>query len=387
MQRGYIIAVIIFLLACNNQKATEKKTKTDAKTQTSENIVSLTPEQLANAGIVIGKLELKTISSTLKVNGKVDVPPENMVMISVPMGGYLQNQRLLPGMSVRKGQVIAVIEDQQYIQIQQDYLTAKARLGYLEKEYERQRDLNQSKATSDKQFQQTESEYKTQQVLAKSLSEKLRLIGISPDRLNVNSISRSINIYSPITGYVSKVNVSMGKYVSPADILFEIINPADIHLELNIFEKDINKLKVGQKILAYSNNNPAKKYNCKIVLINKDVSPDRSAEVHCHFEQYDKDLIPGMFMNAEIELNNVQAYILPEEAIVNYENKTYVFITKDKNQFELTPIQTGIIQNGMVEIITERLTDPIAIGFEKKMFVTKGAYTLLMKLKNSGEDE
>src|SRR5437773_7216430 len=99
-----------------------------------------------------------------------------MVTISVPMGGYLQNTRLLPGMYVRKGQPLAVIQDQQYIQMQQDYLTAKARLGYLENEYQRQRELNQSKATSDKQFQQTESEFRTQQVLAKSLSEKLQLI-------------------------------------------------------------------------------------------------------------------------------------------------------------------------------------------------------------------
>ncbi len=382
MQRGFIIAAFIFLMACNNKKATVQKTETETKAQVSENTVELTPEQLTHAGIVTGKLELKTISSILKVNGQVDVPPENMVTISVPMGGYLQNTRLLPGTSVRKGQAIAVIQDQQYIQMQQDYLTATTKVAYLEKEYERQRDLNQSKATSDKQFQQTESEYRTQQVLARSLNEKLRLIGINPDRLDVNSISSSINVYSPINGYVSKVNVSMGKYVSPTDILFEIINPADIHLELNIFEKDINKLRVGQKILAYSNNNPDKKYNCKIVLINKDVSQDRSSEVHCHFDQYDKDLVPGMFMNAEIELNNVQAYVLPEEAILNYENKTYVFTVKDKNQFELTPIQTGITQNGMIEIMTERLP-----GFEKKTFVTKGAYALLMKLKNTTEQE
>src|SRR5215210_1612556 len=139
MQRRFIIAAFVFLSACNNKKATEQKAET--KVQVSENTVELTPEQLTNAEIVTGTLELKTISSVLKVNGKVDVPPENMVMISVPMGGYLQNTRLLPGMYVKKGQALAVIQDQQYIQMQQDYLTAKSRLGYLEKEYERQKDL------------------------------------------------------------------------------------------------------------------------------------------------------------------------------------------------------------------------------------------------------
>jgi cobalt-zinc-cadmium efflux system membrane fusion protein len=116
----------------------------------------------------------------------------------------------------------------------------------------------------------------------RGLYERLRLININPDRLSACSISRSINIYSPISGFVSKVNVSMGKYVTPSDILFEIINPNSIHLALNVYEKDLSKLKIGQKVLAYTNSNPTKKYNCKILLINKDVSADRSAEVHCH---------------------------------------------------------------------------------------------------------
>lgn len=375
-----IIAASMVLLSCGNSKKAEEKEPAVAKdTAQNSNIVSLTPEQAKNTGIATGKLEMQYISSTLKVSGQIDVPPQNMVTVSVPMGGYLQNTKLLPGMYVGKGQAIAVIQDQQYIQIQQDYLTAKARVAYLQKEYERQKDLNQSKATSDKQFQQTEAEYRSQQATVVGLSQRLRLININPDRLSVGSISRSINVYSPISGYVSKVNVSIGKYVSPSDILFEIINPNSIHLSLNVFEKDINKLKIGQKVLAYSNSNPTKKYNCEIILITKDVSPDRSAEVHCHFENYDKDLAPGMFMNAEIEQSNYQAYVLPEEAIVNYEKQNYVFVSKASNQFELIPIQTGITQNSQVEVKA-----PTA-DLLKSSFVTKGAYTLLMKMKNTEE--
>src|SRR5215217_7371702 len=185
MQRGFItIVASLVLLSCNNKKGENKK-ETEVKVDTTQNIVTLTPEQAKNTGIVTGKLEMQYISSTLKVSGQIDVPPQNMVTVSVPMGGYLQNTKLLPGMYVGKGQSIAVIQDQQYIQMQQDYLTAKARLAYLQKEYERQKDLNQSKATSDKQLQQTEAEYRTQQVTARGLGERLRLIGINPDRLNV----------------------------------------------------------------------------------------------------------------------------------------------------------------------------------------------------------
>jgi cobalt-zinc-cadmium efflux system membrane fusion protein len=382
MQKRFTIIVSCLLLLSCADKKTEKK-ETDVKTKTVENsnIVSLTTDQEKNAGIATGKLDMTYISSTLKVSGQIDVPPQNMVTVSVPLGGYLQNTILLPGMFVKKGQSLAVVQDEQFIQMQQDYLTAKARLVFLQKEYERQRDLNQSKATSDKQFQQTESEYRMQQAAVRGLYERLRLIGINPDRLSAGSISRSINIFSPINGYVSKVNVSIGKYVNPSDVLFEIINPNSIHLSLNVFEKDINKLKIGQKVLAYSNSNPTKKYNCRIILINRDVSPDRSAEVHCHFENYDKDLVPGMFMNAEIEQSNYQAYVLPEEAIVNYEKQNYVFVVKTNNQFEMMPVETGTMQNGKVEIKLGTNNELL-----KNAFVTKGAYTLLMKMKNT-EDE
>jgi cobalt-zinc-cadmium efflux system membrane fusion protein len=377
-----IITLGIFLFACGGKKSEEPNKQSREIAAQNPNTVSLTAEQLKNAGIETGKVHLTNISSIVKVSGQIDVPPQNLVAISVPMGGYLQSTRLLPGMQVKKGEVIALIQDQQYIQMQQDYLTAKARVSFLEKEYERQKDLNQSKATSDKQFQQTESEYRVQQATASGMAEKLKLIGVNANRLTVNSITRSINVYSPITGFVSKVNVSIGKYVSPSDILFEIINPNSIHLALNVFEKDINSLKVGQKVLAYSNNNPVKKYNCRIMLINKDVSPDRSAEVHCHFENYDKDLVPGMFMNAEIEKTNYPAYVLPEEAIVSYENKNYVFIAKGNNEFEIFPVQTGTSQNGEVEIKLSSNKDLL-----NESFVTKGAYNLLMKLKNTGEEE
>ncbi len=139
----------------------------------------MTDAQQKNAGIETGNLEKRRISAVIRVNGQIDVPPQNMVSISFPLGGFLKSTTLLPGMHVTKGEVIGVMEDQQFIQLQQDYLTSKAKLAYLEKEYARQRELNQSKATSDKLFEQTEAEYKSQRVLNRSVAEKLQLIGIN----------------------------------------------------------------------------------------------------------------------------------------------------------------------------------------------------------------
>src|SRR5690606_10209354 len=150
-----IVSISVLLFACGNETKTEQK-KTE---QTQGNIVMLTNEQYKNAGVETGKLSTKNISSILKVNGKIDVPPQSMVSISVPLGGYLKATKLLAGMHINKGEVLAVMEDAQYIQLQQDYLSAKAQFALTESEYNRQTALNQSKATSDKVFEQSKANY------------------------------------------------------------------------------------------------------------------------------------------------------------------------------------------------------------------------------------
>ncbi len=375
--KNIILTLIGFLLlGCQSKK---EETSTDTKS-ISESVVNLSEAQLKNTSVSTSTLEKKSISSVLKVNGQIDVPPQNMISISMPLGGYLKSTQLLPGMHISKGEVIASMEDQQYVQLQQDYLTTKSRLYFAEKEYDRQKELNQSQASSDKVYQLADADFKTLRITLSALGEKLKLINVNPNTLSEKTISKSVNIYAPITGFVSKVNVNIGKYVNPADILFELINPTDIHLNLKIFEKDITKLAIGQKLVAYTNNQPENKHKCEIILISKDLSIDEhSADVHCHFENYDKTLLPGMYMNAEIEVKSNDALTLPEEAIVTYEGKEYVFVALDKTNFKITEVTTGTNENGVVEIINgQPLTN--------KNIVTKGAYTLLMKLKNKADE-
>jgi cobalt-zinc-cadmium efflux system membrane fusion protein len=218
--------------------------------------------------------------------------------------------------------------------------------------------------------------------LVKALSQKLSLIGLNPEKINEDNISRSVNIYSPINGFVSKINVNIGKYVSPTDVLFELINPDDIHLALMVFQKDIPLLSIGQSVITYTPNNPDKKYMAKIILFSRDVSENGSVEVHCHFEHHDKTLVPGMFMNAEIETQIQNAVTVPEDAIVLYEKKQYVFLSKGDNQYEIDEIKTGAVYNGFVVIDSEK-SDRLL----KQDIVLKNAYTLLMKMKNTGEED
>lgn len=371
-----IILSIVLFSSCGNK--TEEQTTTQ---ETIETTVVLSDAQYKSANIQIGKLEKREISTTLQLNGKIDVPPQNMVSVSTPFGGFLKSTKLLPGMHVKKGEILASMEDQQYIQLQQDYLMAKSKLVYAENEFNRQKELNFSKASSDKVFQQTEMDYKTQKITLSALAEKLRLISINPESLNENSLSRSVNIYSSIDGFVSKVNVNIGKYVNPSDVLFELINPSDIHLNLKVFEKDLDKLFIGQKLVAYNNNETDKKYPCEIILISQDLSSVRSADVHCHFQDYDKTLLPGMYMNAEVEIKQKNALAINDDAIVSHEGKDYVFIAKSNRQFDLVEIKKGGTENGFSEITTLDGKD-----ISTSQIVIKGAYSLLMQLKNKSEE-
>ena len=377
MKNIIIIFGIFFVAACGSKKTTQEATQKPMVTV--GDIVTLTDKQLTLSKIELGKIKYRSISTILKLNGKIDVPPQNLVSVSMPLGGYLKSTKLLPGMHIKKGELIATMEDQQYIQLQQDYLTTKNKLEFAKMEYLRQKELNLSKATSDKLFQQTEMDYKSQLIMLSALGAKLKLININTANLTESTIGNSVKIYSQITGFVSKVNVNIGKYVNPTDVLFELINPSDFHLNLKVFEKDIGKLSIGQKLRGYSNNFPDIKNDCKIILISRDISLERTVDVHCHFNRYDKTLLPGMYMNADVEVITNYAASVPEEAIVDFEGLNYVFVERDKNQFAMVKVETGTHENGYIEVKNNE-------GFMNKQIVIKGAYTILMKLKNKSEE-
>lgn len=374
-----IIIVLLctsFLYGCKEAGSPEKVVSSQVAEPVSGDIVTMTDQQSKNAKIEVGSPEQRDMHAVLKVTGKIDVPPQNLLSVSIPLGGYVKSMSLVSGQKVRKGDVLAVLEDPQYVQLQQDYLTAKARLVYSAGEYERQKQLNVNKAVSDKVFQQATTDYETQRILLRSIGEKLQLIGINPDKLSESNISRSIKVYSAISGYVSSINVNSGKYVNPTDVLFEIVNPDHLHLALTIFENDLKLLKIGQKVVCYGNGDKDTRYSAVINIINPGVNSDRASEVHCHFVNNGLDLRPGMFMNAEIELNNANTICLPTDAIVKWENKDYVFSEIANNTYKMIPVKVGAPSEGFVPVLSELSGTKIVIH---------NAYALLMKMKNTSE--
>lgn len=372
----FIISTIIF--SCKNK---ETKDVVVEKKTVNENIVTLTSEQIKNADIVIGTPQTKNIHTSITVSGHVDVPPQSLVSISFPMGGYLKRSDLLLGTSVKKGDALAVMEDQSYIQLQQDYLTAKAKMEYLSTDVQRQKELSDNEAASKKNYQLVLSEFKTQQILMKALEEKLLMIGIRPEKLNVNNISRTVNLASPISGYVSKINVNVGKYVNPADVLFELVNPLDIHVAMTVFEKDIDLFKKGVKGKVALADKPNKQLDVEVILVTKNINENRTGTIHCHFENNNNNVLPGMFLTGTFELSNKSAIVVPEDAVLRYAGKQYIFTAIADNKYELKEIETGGKENGFVEIKSQQNTDWL-----QQKIVVKNAYTLLGKLKNKITD-
>ncbi len=377
MNKIIYLFIAIILTNCSS-----KKTEIKADTMIKElSMLVLTDAQLKQAELEISMATIKTLHETIQVNGLVDVPPQNMVSISFPLGGYLKKTQLLPGMSVRKGEVIALMEDQSYVQLQQDYLIDKAKLEFLTTDLQRQKELSDADATSKKNYQQVLSDFKTSQIMMKSVEEKLRIIGIDPMQLTVANISRSVSLRSPINGFVTKINVNIGKYVNPSDVLFEFVNPDDIHAALNVFEKDLPNIKKGLKGTVSLANSPSKKYEVEVLLTTKNINESRTGLVHCHFENASHDLLPGMFLNGSFDLPAAPTSTLPEESVVRFEGKNYLFIVKDEHHFEMVEVQTGIKQMGMISI-----NESTGIDLKKNKFVIKNAYRLLGMLKNKAEE-
>jgi cobalt-zinc-cadmium efflux system membrane fusion protein len=363
MTRNVIIIGLIVLAAC---QSAPKEAAVAEKLSGEPQSLTLTSAQIKNAGIEIGGLQRKTLSDEIVVNGVVDVPPQNIVSVSFPMGGYLKSTTLLPGLRVWKGDVMGVIEDQSLVQLQQDYLIGKEKLKYIEQDYQRQKELNENNVNAAKVFQQVTSDYNSQKVMMKAMAEKLRLIHINPDKLTTENLSRSVPIYSTINGFVSKVLVNTGKYVQPSDVLFELIDPSDIHAALTIFQKDVSRVSVGQDVELNFINEPSKKYRAKVFLVTRNVDENRSEIVHCHFVEQPRNLQPGMFLQSRIKVSPREVMAVHESGVVNYKGRNYVFTSPTPGKFDMVEVQVGAKDGGFVEI---RNTESI-----KGLLVTRSAY-------------
>ena len=388
----------VLLSACSSKENAEAAATEEPKKETA-GIVDLSESQFKTVNIQYGIVEEKNLSSVIRASGGIEAPPQQLITVSTSYGGIVKSIPLLEGKFVAQGQVVAILENPEFIQLQQDYLDYKSQLAYIKEELERQQELAKENVNAKKTVQKASSEYNSIVAKVQGLKSKLQLININPDKVGNGNLSSRSNIYAPASGYVTKVKVNTGKYVNANEALVEIADTRELHVELNVFEKDVPKLKAGQKV-RFVLNNETKERLAEISLIGREIGTDRTVRVHCRLSKEDRELLPGLFLKAIVETGLATTTALPEKAIVQSAGKSYIFIaineTKEEEkpsdanknlatekhiEFKRVEVTTGVSENGYTEVILPEVFD------RNSKVVIKGAYDLLSKMNNVEENE
>ncbi len=371
-------------------------------------VFQITSKQFKAAGIELDYVQKTELSETFEVTGELDLPPQNFAEVSTPIGGIIKSINVIEGDYVNKGQKVMDLSTPDLIRLQEDYLTSRSSLEYLEKDYLRQKELNAENVSSGKSYQEAKSKYQIEKARIESLKSQLSLLSISTENLHNGIIVQSISIRSPIKGYIGHVHVGIGSYAEPNNILFDVIDNTHITVHLDVFEEDLNKIKVGQKISVNLPNQDNRQIEGKIYNIGKAMDMEsKSVAVHAEIvNNKTKELLPGTFVTALVNVGGQFVDALPEAAVVRAGENEYVFIVADLKKlaedsiqfkkftephfvrdangnlipltFELIEVKTKASGRGLVEI------DDLARIADSSQVVVKGAYYLLSQLK-SGE--
>ncbi len=380
MKRIYILLFAMSTMTSCGTDPKQINNKTTSEAEIVSNKVTLSKEQIALAQIELAPIQQGRMNGVSHLNGVVDVPPTGIASVSIPMGGYVQDINLIPGSYVKKGAVLATVKDPSYIQLQENYLATKVKLSFLQQDLDRQKSLLSQEAISKKSFQQLQADYNANNIQLKALSEQLKLINIQPETLTTDKMTSLVQLIAPISGYITKVHINRGKYVTPSDVLLEIMDPNDIHAAITIFEKDIAGFKIGMKGKVALTQDPTKQYAVTVLAVSQNINEDKTGLLHCHFDQIPKNVLPGMFLTADLNFVSTEAVLIPLAAVQRFQGKDYIFIQTAANEFEAVEIQISQSNNEYVSVSN---TD--AKSWVGKSLVVKNAFSILGKWMNKSE--
>ncbi len=380
MKNLYILFIFTLLMSCGNSETKNEALSTESK---NNDEVVITKAQFEGEQMQFGSLTEHDFNETIKASGMIDVPTHNKSSVSTFIGGYVTKTPLLIGDEVKKGQFLVSLENTEFVEIQQQYMEVAEQLNYLKSEFARQKTLYDENITSQKNFLKAESTYKSSLAHYNGLRKKLQMMNINPSSVEKGNITSVINIYAPIDGFVTKVNVSNGTYVSPSDIILEIIDTEHIHLELSVFEKDILQVKKGQKINFKIPEASDAIYKADVHLVGTTIDPtNRRVTVHGHIADEHTGFVVGMFAEAEIIVSVSKKMALSKEAVIEIDDDYFVMVfnnEKDGNYYlKMVKLDVGLQSEDFIEVLN-------AENFKDKQLVVKGTYMLLNE-GNGGHD-
>lgn len=412
-----VFALSIVFASCNSNKTETHKVETEHQDEhENANTAILTAEQMKSIKIELGSIEKKQLTSSLKANGILKVPNQNKANATASLGGVVKSILVQTGNTVSKGQIIATISNSSFITMQEEFLSISSKAELAQLEFTRQKELQQGNAGALKNLQTADAELKTLKAKKSSLQKQLELIGINTNTLTSENILSVASITSPISGTISNVTVNIGSYVDANNPIAEIVDNSQLHLDLYVYEKDLQKLKVGQTIHFTLTNNPGKEYDADVYAISNTFEQNTKAiSVHAMVKGNKQGLIDGMSITALVSLENATVDAVPTNAIVNHEGQDYIFIVNDAHSdnehhsekettehqhdesghrhsekeesehnedgltFEKIPIRKGTTDVGYSEItLLKEIPANVRI-------VVNGAFFILAKMNNKGE--
>ena len=338
-----IVVLIFSFSACKNDKQNEGQSTEAAATEKAEapheeeapTIATLTEEQIKTVGIQLGVVEQKELTATIRANGLLKVPNNNKANATSLYGGVIKTLNVQIGDYVKKGQVIATIANPQFIQLQEEYLSTASRITFAEQELSRQKELFEGNAGAKKNLQSATAELNSLRTRRASLQQQIQLMGINPGSVSNGNLKSALVVTSPLNGTVSNVFAKIGSYVDVSSPVIEIVDNSSLHLDLNVFEKDLPMLKVGQTIHFRITNNAVEDYNAKIFAIGSSFENEsKTIAAHAVVQGNKTGLIDGMNVTAIVSLNNVTTSAVPNDAIVNADGKYYIFVQTNKKAEE-----------------------------------------------------
>jgi len=341
----YIVLLLIFSLQCNcskNKIEKESEQSEIIKLDLHKDTIEISKNEFSNMKLKLVQLEKKENANKVSSTGVIEVPPNGRAIISAQVGGYIKNSKLLIGDQVQKGAFLVSIENIAFLEMQQQYLEAVEQLTFLKSDYERQSELYKENISSEKSYLKAQSDYKRTFAVHAGLKKKLELLNINIAAVEKGELSSLSNIYAPISGDISEINVTTGSFVASSDAIMEIVNTEHVHLELKIFEKDALSIKKGQKVVFRLPESSGENYLGSVHLIGKSIAADRTVTAHVHIEnESDATLIPGMFVQAEIFIDNTTSFIINESALIENEGTNYMLkmVSDDNDHIKFVKVE------------------------------------------------
>ncbi len=294
-----------------------------------DKLIHLNEAQYKNADIDTGWFQMKNLNEVIHANGYTKLPPQNQADVSVFISGMVKNIHVIEGQYIKKGQVLAVVESPEFTILQEDYLKTKSNLAYLELEFDRQNALRKENVNAEKVFQKIKSELDIERARFNSLKRQLKILNVNGDG---NTLS-SVPIVAPISGNITEVFIKIGSSVEPNKPLFSIVDNSEMHIDLLVYEKDLSKVKKGQKVRFVLTNQSNKEIMGTIFNIGKSFENEtKTVAVHADIENEDEnELIPGMYVNALIDVGNSEVSALPDASIVLAEGREFIFVYEKEN--------------------------------------------------------